>query len=129
VVKVLDPGHQYVLGILDEDLCVPVGPLVLQFVKREGSGYPGNEGHYPGTTMQEVMRALIDRCKYVNGQIPCAETEAVMAHLRSAILLLEVRAAWRHGRHLGLSGMAWIEDVPTCSKCGHIGCKGGCHGS
>src|SRR5258707_13345918 len=46
----------------------------LQFVKREGEGYPGNIGHHEGTTMQEVLRVLIDRAKYINGQIPCDET-------------------------------------------------------
>lgn len=45
------------------------------FVKREGEHFPGNVGHYPGTTMQEVLRVLIDRAKYVNSQIPCLETE------------------------------------------------------
>lgn len=54
--KVIDPGHVYDLRSLDGE---QLNRLV--FVKREGPSYPGNVGHYPGTTMQEVLRALIDR--------------------------------------------------------------------
>ena len=71
--RVIDPGHVYDLRRLD-------GPGVerLTFVKREGPRYPGNVGKHPGTTMQEVIRALIDRAEYVNAQIPNAETEAAI---------------------------------------------------
>lgn len=116
---VIDAGHKYVLRHLDG-----YGTETLTFVKREGEGYPGNVGHYEGTTMQEVLRVLIDRAKYVNAQIPCEETEAGIIHMREAIRQFELRAARRHGRML--SAPLTIEDAPTCAKCGHIGCNGEC---
>jgi len=120
--KVIDDGHEYLLDNLDGEGVTP-----LLFVKREGDGYPGNEGHYAGTNMQEVIRALLDRCFYVYGQVPCTETLGVINNLRSALLLLEVRAVRRHGRHLDLHGEEAIEDLSFCKKCGHIGCEGSCH--
>jgi hypothetical protein len=120
--KVLDDGHTYLLLHLDG-----AGAEKLSFVKREGPGYPGNEGHYEGTNIQEVLRALIDRSHYLYDQVPCSETLAVIANLRSALLLLELRAARRHGRHLDLHGEEYIEDLPVCPRCGHIGCDGTCH--
>lgn len=101
---------------------------MLTFVKREGDGYPGNVGHYPGTTTQEVLRALIDRTEYVNNQIPCEENLEVLRHLRSAILQLEDRAAFRHGRVLPDIELEDIERLSTCSICGHIGCEETCRG-
>lgn len=121
--KVLDPGHYYLLDSLDGG-----SPVALYFVKRQGPGYPGNVGTEPGTNMQEVFRALIHRSLYLNYQERCAETEAVIDHLRSCILLLEHRAARRHGRVLDLDTIQGIEYRATCPKCGHIGCGGECHG-
>jgi energy-converting hydrogenase Eha subunit B len=119
--EILDPGHEYLLGSLDGG-----EPEGLVFVKREGPGYPGNIGSHSGTTMQECLRALIDRAKYVNNQIPCSETMAAIDLMRSTILLFELRAARRHGRTLELSASGPIEDEPTCASCGHIGCAGTC---
>lgn len=119
--KIVDPGHEYLLGSLDGG-----EPVSLVFVKRQGNGYPGNVGSHPGTTMQECLRALIDRAKYVNEQIPCAETLGAIDLMRSAVLLFELRAARRHGRELEVDGMTWLENLPTCAECGHIGCGGEC---
>ena len=118
--KVIDPGHEYELAHLDGD-----GSSRLVFVKREGDGYPGNVGHHEGTTMQEVLRALIDRAKYVNAQIPSAYTLAAIDCMRTAIEYFEVRAAKRHGREF-ISSTVPIEERITCLKCGHIGCLGSC---
>ena len=62
--RVLDPGHTYQLKILDGNL----GDFeTLCHVKRIGTNYPGNIAPaYPGTTTQEVLRAEIDRLRYVN---------------------------------------------------------------
>jgi hypothetical protein len=119
--KIIDPGHVYDLQNLD-------GPSTstLYFVKREGPGYPGNVGHHEGTNMQEVLRALIDRLKYVNGQAPDNRNALSIAHLRTTLWLLEDRAADRHGRELNVD-MLGIELLPTCPKCGHLGCVGACH--
>lgn len=119
--KVLDPGHVYELGHLDGP-----GTSILTFVKREGDGYPGNVGHHEGANLQEVLRALIDRVHYLDDQIHDTTNDDVVANLRVALWFLETRAAIRHGRTLSVP-IAFIEQQPTCAKCGHIGCGGGCH--
>lgn len=121
--RVIEPGHVYRLDILDGEGWE--APERLRFVKREGDGYPGNVGSHSGTTTQEVLRALIERTQYVDGQIQDDSNEQVLACLREAIWQLEERAARRHGRsfHVAVDG---IEKLPTCEKCHHIGCGGGC---
>lgn len=128
--RVVDPGHVYDLDVLDPDDAYESGPLV--FVKREGPGYPGNVGHHPGTNLQEVLRALIDRVKYLDGQIHDASNNRTLYSLRVAIYQLEERAARRHGRMLDLRVASsvhgvvgdGIESLPVCGQCGHIGCEG-----
>ncbi len=118
--EIIDPGHEYTLASLDG-----AQENRLVFVKREGPGYPGNVGHHPGTTMQEVLRALIDRAEYVFNQIPCYETSDARWHMIQAVALFERRAAIRHGRTAPTP-----EDAlhgKTCPKCGHVGCDGSCH--
>lgn len=123
---VVDPGHVYKLDSLDGPMSSGGKLDILQFVKREGEGYPGNVGHYPGTTTQEVLRVLIDRIKYVDNQVPDTRNLLVLARLRESIWFLEQRAADRHGRKLLLPDRP-IEEMPVCRKCGHIGCGGECH--
>ncbi len=119
--KVIDPGHEYTLDSLDGDQ-----ENRLVFVKREGEKYPGNVGHRPGTTMQEVLRALIDRAIYVNNQTPCRETGKAIEAMMTAVWQFELRAARRHGRSddFGIEEAVYGE---KCHKCGHVGCKGECH--
>ena len=118
--KVLDPGHSYRLDNLDG-----FGTQMLDFVKRVGEDYPGNgELPYSGTNCQEVLRVLIDRCIYLSNQKGCAETTSIIHLLRSALLLFELRAARQHNRHLHLGHLYRIENVETCSTCGHIQCEG-----
>jgi hypothetical protein len=119
--KVTDSGHRYVLDSLDGGI-----QQFLTFVKREGPKYPGNRGSYPGTTSQEVLRALIERSIYVNLQQPCAETEAVTELLKAALYLLEVRAARTHGRPYGHSMLDTMLGTAKCEECGHVGCLGRC---
>jgi hypothetical protein len=121
--KVLDPGHKYELDRLDG-----FGKEILTFVKREGALYPGNVGHYEGTNLQEVIRALIDRIKYLDGQIHDDMNSIAVSALRNALFCLESRAAARHGRKL--SFLDPIELAAVCELCGHIGCSGiGCIGA
>jgi hypothetical protein len=117
--KILDAGHDYLLDSLDDGI-----RQRLTFVKREGPGFPFNNGSYPGTNCQEVLRALIERTEYLNRQIACAETEAAIGLLKSALLLFEIRAARRHERHLDLTDLKDLSSFPTCEKCGHIQCEG-----
>lgn len=115
--QVMDPGHDYILKPLDGGILQR-----LVFVKRVGPNYPGNTTEHPGLLTQEVLRALIDRCKYMNAQGSCAETDLIIAHLRSALLLFEVRAARCRGTGIDLASIETIETEPTCPKCGHIQC-------
>lgn len=119
--QVIDPGHEYLLDSLDG---VCVNHLV--FVKRVGEKYPGNTGSHPGTTMQEVLRTLVERAEYVGRQVPCEETSAVIYHLKMSIYLLEMRAARCHGRSVP-GFMDAVRGTGKCSVCGHVGCDGFCH--
>jgi hypothetical protein len=119
--KVHDPGHVYELDNLDD----PDGKfpkVVLCFVKREGDGYPGNVGHHPGTNIQEVLRALIDRVHYLNNQVADTSNLMVIDDLRHALRALELRAARRHNRQPPEFQFD-LEAQPHCAHCGHIGCS------
>jgi len=130
-VKVVDPGHLYILRELDGSQFNE--PVYLTFVKRKGPNYPGNEDAYAGTTLQEVLRACCERLRYVGKQgeiLNQPENEAnttALGHLREAILALEVRAAKRHGRDSSTLTLDEAEFGKTCTKCNHVGCEGGCH--
>jgi hypothetical protein len=145
--NVVDPGHVYDLDWLDgQALTMTIEPehtdrLVelelspsfvqnrLIFVKRDGPGYPGNVGHHPGTNMQEVLRALIDRVRYLDQQVLHPNNTLILAHLQLAIFYLEERAAERHHREPTFDvDTPEIEKLPVCAKCRHIGCNGQCHG-
>ena len=113
-----DAGHCYWLRVLDAH---PSAEVSLQFVKREGEKFPGNVGHYPGTTSQEVLRALIDRARYVNRQAPCWQTKLSIYLMGFVIWLYEHRAAQRHGRKV--PGIYAAIYGTCCPKCGHVGCE------
>lgn len=89
--KVLDPGHKYRLNILDS--VDALDDETLTFVKRVGYKYPGNITAYPGTTSQEVLRALIDRVKYLHAQLPCWHNHVILYALRLSIYMFELRNA------------------------------------
>lgn len=116
--KVIDPGHIYKLQSFDGKQ-----DNRLVFVKRcdPPEKYPGNYDAHPGTQVQEVCRALIERLHYVNNQFMCNETEISIRLLRQVITLLEMRNARKKGYELPIVSI--IEIVPTCPKCGHIYCR------
>ena len=119
---VIDPGHSYLLDSLDGEQSNH-----LVFVKREGPGYPGNVGHHPGTNMQEVLRALIERAEYLYEQIPCTETHECIQLWKRSLWLLEKRAAERHGREPPMDMKEIVSGECKCPLCGHVGCDGTCH--
>ncbi len=114
-----DLGHSYNLRSLDGEY-----RQMLTFVKRcePPEKYPGNENSYPGTTSQEVTRALLERSRYVQGQNPCPETEMVIQHLQQILYLLESRANRVHGRSLPYS-LEEVEYLKICLQCGHVTCE------
>lgn len=127
--RILDPGHKFIVAELDD-----IGEIrnlnnIIQYVKREGSKYPGNVGHYPGTTIQEVCRVQIARFHYLSIQSLIEgdyesynENQACIYNERDTINRLEKRAARRHKRVLKLTyeERSVIDELPTCTKCGHI---------
>jgi hypothetical protein len=123
--QVVDPGHRFALDMLDCSPHSSYRTTGLTYVKREGTNYPGNIGHYAGTTLQEVCRAQISRALYVDNQISCIQTRNFIRLQRESILELELRAAERHGRVL-LNVREDIENEPTCLNCGHIQCNSNC---
>src|SRR5260221_9597426 len=116
--KCTDPGHRYELDVLDGQNMV--SKHALQFVKRMGENYPGNESINPGVTIQEILRACIDRLYYVNNQIRCPASEAAIYNLRVAIWELEVRAKRIKQNTLNLPTIKEIESIPTLMSFGHI---------
>ena len=117
--KVIDPGHKYLLDSIDGG-----GPVVLTFVKRDSppEKYPGNVGHYPGTQTQEVLRALIERSLYLQRQQPCPETASLIELLRRGLWVLEARTRRVRGQPTLDVPVLGIETMPTCGRCGHIRC-------
>lgn len=127
-VKVKEPGHLYQLDVLDAP--TPLRRLAgvhLRFVKRVGDKYPGNIGPpYAGVTTQEVLRALIERTKYVNGQRDDPANYHVLRDLRSALVELEIRAHRERGDQATGTRIAALcepEMEPTCQTCGHVFCQ------
>lgn len=116
--KILDAGHKFELLSIDGK-----HKQVLQFLKRKGINYPGNTNAFPGTTTQDVIHCLLNRMRYVQNQIPCVENEVVITNLQQCLLMLETRAANRHGIVLTISSLEQLEMKRLCSKCGHLVCE------
>lgn len=119
--EVLDRGHDYLLASLDGR-----EPIRLTFVKRNDppDKYPGNDSAYGGTQIQEVLRALIERCHYLEGQVPCMQTEAVLVAFERSLWILEQRHTERHGDPDAMD-IYPIKDIDlrgVCQGCGHIEC-------
>jgi hypothetical protein len=119
--KVIDPGHTYELRSLDGG-----SPQMLRFVKRcdreRPWRFPGNTDAYPGTTLQNVIRALLERFRYLQSQIPCVENRVCILCLRVTLWMLEFRAARRHKRTY-IRSLSFAEYAPMCAECGHTDCN------
>lgn len=91
--KELERGHSYALYWLDI-IGNPTHPGYEKVTFRKRSSdvvFYGNTEHN-GTNTQEVIRALIARCEFLNNILPCAETVDAIDCLRTALFLFEVRA-------------------------------------
>jgi len=107
--KIIDPGHTYLLDHLDGD-----DQQELKFCKR--LIVPGRTEAYEGTTCQEVIRALIDRVKTLNTEIPWKGNEDILMHLRLALVGFEMRAIERHVE----KGKINPENIKVNSDDGHF---------
>lgn len=114
---ILEKGHWYELLCIDKQRGYQ--RCHLRFVKRVGSDYPGNTGvGYSGTQNQEVLRVLIDRTVYLDGQQAHWINKVCIALYRAAINLLEYRAAKRHRRPFKF---VWqVERLAPSNTDGHL---------
>lgn len=113
--RVLDPGHTYLLAQLDA-----MGEeQELVFVKRIVEADPDRE-EYPGTTCQEVIAALIDRVQFVHNEKQHHNNIKILHHLRMAYILFETRALERKVE----KGVLRPEELDTDPHDGHIRLKG-----
>lgn len=87
--KVLDPGHVYELRQLGDN-----NTQIIKFIKRSGGAVQYAE-EWTGMQTQEVLRALIDRTKYLYDILPCKETTEAIRHLQMALYWYETRALRR----------------------------------
>jgi hypothetical protein len=121
MIKIIDPGHKYKLLTLDGDL-----DQTLTFVKRHDEKnperFPGNKNSYPGTTIQSVLRAVLDRIVYLQNQIPCPENISIINNIHNSLYLLEVRAAQRHGFNGNSISQYQASYGKLCETCGHTKC-------
>lgn len=103
--KALVPGHLYELDHLD-------GPnkTLLQFVQREPFHFPKE-----GVTNQEVLRAVIDRVKLLDSEVPWEGNQQIIQHLRMAIVLHEARALIRDAEKHG-----WAVETLPLGEDGHF---------
>lgn len=118
--KVIDRGHIYELESLDGGESQRL-VFVKRFDPKDPSRFPGNFNAHPGTTLQNVIRALLERMRYLQGQIWCVENFIGIPLLRIALWLLEFRAARRHGRFF-THGLSFAENARMCPRCGHTDC-------
>jgi protein gp37 len=72
--------------------------------------------------VREVLRACIDRARYVNAQIPCWETRLSIGLLSLVVWLYEARAARVHG--WPWPSIRQAVEMESCATCGHVRCPG-----
>lgn len=115
--EVLDPGHKYRLFTLDGK-----SDVILTFVKRcdPPNKYPGNSDSYPGTTIQDVLRCLIDRIQYLDLQKFNPINQQIIGLLRLSIWLLEIRAAENKGAGISTALLTTPELRHFDAKDGHF---------
>lgn len=97
--KVIDPGHIYECNQLGG------GTQIITFVKRSSDAVT-YDTNWAGLQTQEVLRALIDRTKFVNSILPCNETQEALYRLRLAFYWYEVRAYRRKQAKMNRTALA-----------------------
>lgn len=104
--KIIDPGHEYELTSIDGECLQRI-----RFVKR----FRGVENH-AGTQNQELLRVLIDRVQRLDAEQPWAGNHEIIAHLRHALVLHEMRAMERKVS----KGLLAPEHVVVSTQDGHF---------
>lgn len=103
--KTLTPGHKYELENF-EDKTLP--GQIIQFIEKRPAG--DGTTHLlvtvnDGTTNEEVIKMLIDRCRSLYDKFPSEETACSIWHLKSALYAQQSRTYERQqrgveGKHL-----------------------------
>lgn len=104
--KVLRPGHCYSLRNLKSDT-----RTILSFYRDPEI----HEQGWNGPSTQEVLRACIDRVRYLDREMPWSGNADIIKHLQAAIAGFEARAIIRKTE----KGILDIETIPVMSD-GHI---------
>lgn len=95
--NVITTGHKYSLASFEGG-----APQFLQFIEKIApvAGSAELVTINDGTTNQEVLRVLIDRIKYLNGQFPCRENAIVLTKLEESLMWLNKRTEDRQARNV-----------------------------
>lgn len=104
--RVVEDGHIYELDQLD---ALDGAKRILVFVNRGATPHAG-------TINQEVIRALIHRVKFLEGELHHDVNERILFHLRMALALHESRAIERRVE----KGKLRPEDVACDPSDGHF---------
>ena len=83
---VLTPGHKYLLSNIKLDN-KDVNCNILKFYHEKGK----TQEERVGTSNQEVIRALIDRVKFMEEELHHSFNQEIIFHLRKALALHEAR--------------------------------------
>ena len=102
--KTLTPGHKYELGNFEAK---DQPGQVIQFIEKSPSPLDATKLKTvnDGTTNEEVLKMLIDRCQSLYDKFPSEETACSISHLKSALYAQQSRTYERsqrgvEGKHL-----------------------------
>lgn len=98
--KVIVSGHRYELANFENK---EAEGQFLQFIHKqpkEGGEAVEMETVQDGTSNEEVIEAVIDRLKYLNGKFPCKENACAITKLEEALMWLEKRTSDRMKRNV-----------------------------
>jgi hypothetical protein len=94
--KVLVEAHTYELENFEKK---DGKGQILQFIHKEPVG-DNLVTVSDGTTNEEVIEAVIDRLKFLNGKFPCKENAMAITNLEQAVMWLEKRTKDRLKRQV-----------------------------
>jgi len=102
--KAIRPGHAYKLTNFENKETWQF----LQFIEKEPKFQGSNEmiTLHDGTTNEEVLAMLIDRCQGLFDKFPSEETANAIVHMKAALEQFELRTARRIARG--------VEGKPLC---------------
>jgi len=96
--RIIKEGHEYVLDGFEQTI---EGSQHLQFIHKEpvNSKYPSElKTVTDGTTNEEVLKVLIDRCQFLYSKFPSRETALAMYKMEEALMWLNKRTEDRKAR-------------------------------